>query len=102
MTLSWRPWVLSVLLIAPLFAAAPVPRSAQPVSRRVLVESAQQPEAFRYLAFPTLLRTGDDEVWLTYKAGKSHATDPGSGLEVVRHTLSTGATALVQRLAKGM
>jgi hypothetical protein len=64
----------------------------------VLVTAASQPAEYRYLAFPSLLRTGPDEVWMSYKAGRSHATDAGAALEVVRHTLSTGATKLIQRL----
>lgn len=68
------------------------------LAERVLVSPATQPEAFRYAAFPTLLRVGPDEVWLAYKVGRSHATDAGAAIEVVRHTLSTGRTELLQRL----
>jgi hypothetical protein len=86
------------LAALPVRAADPAPRTARRVSEQVLVAAAAQPAEFRYPAFPSLLRTGPDEVWLAFKAGRSHATDAGASLEVVRHTLSTGATKLIQRL----
>src|SRR5688572_5043871 len=79
-------------------AAEPGIRIARPEATRVLVAAASQPVEYRYLAFPSLLSVGPDEVWLAYKAGRTHATDPGAALEVVRHTLSTGETKLIQRL----
>ena len=92
--------VAIILLVeaAALSAADPAVRMAARQRESVLVAAKSQPAEFRYLAFPTLLRVGPDEVWITYKAGRSHATDAGAALEVVRHTLSTGATRLIQRL----
>ena len=87
-----------------LFAALPVLaadaslRIATRVAEKVLVSASAQPSEYRYCAFPSLLRTGPDEVWIAYKAGRSHATDSGAALEVVRHTLSSGVTKLIQRL----
>jgi hypothetical protein len=78
--------------------AEPEVRVARPESSRVIVPSGSQPEGYRYLAFPSLLRVDRDEVWLAYKAGRTHATDAGAAIEVVRHILSTGATTLIQRL----
>lgn len=93
------PFLALVLpLLSPARAAAPGPRVVAPLADRVLTPAAERPAEYRYAAFPTLLRTGPDEVWLAFKAGRSHATDAGAAMEVVRHTLSTGETRLVQRL----
>jgi hypothetical protein len=89
-------WV--ILASTPSRAGEPQVRTVQPEATRVLVASTSQPTDYRYLAFPSLLATGPDEVWIAYKAGRTHATDPGAALEVVRHTLSTGVTTLIQRL----
>lgn len=78
--------------------ASAVLRVPTRLSERVVVASRAQPAAFRYAAFPTLLRMGQDEVWLAYKTGRSHATDAGSAIEIARHTLSSGRTELLQRL----
>ena len=64
----------------------------------MVTASAAQPTEYRYLAFPTVLRMSADEIWVSYKAGRSHATDAGAAMEVVRHSLSTGATSLIQRI----
>src|SRR5687767_5007144 len=79
--------------------ADPAVRVVPPLVEKVIVATSTQPAEFRYLAFPSLLTRGADEVWISYKAGRSHATDAGSAIEIVQHTLSTGATKLVQRLA---
>lgn len=79
-------------------AADPAVRSVAPEKTVVLVASTKQPEGFRYTAFPAVLRTGPGELWIVYKAGRSHATDAGSALEVVRHELSSERTELVQRM----
>lgn len=81
-----------------LTAADAAVRAVEPTTRKVLVPAAAQPVEYRYLAFPSLLATGPDEVWICYKAGRSHATDPGAALEVIRHTLSTGKTERIARL----
>ena len=93
----WPALVASLLLSAGR-AAEPEVRMARAESSRVLVAASAQPAEYRYLAFPSLLTVGPDEVWLAYKAGRSHATDAGAAIEVVRHTLSSGATTLIQRL----
>lgn len=79
-------------------AAEPRVRTTAPARQWTLVASADQPAESRYLAFPSRLVVANDEIWVAYKAGRSHATDEGSAIEVVRHTLSTGATELIQRL----
>ncbi|MEN9637040.1 MAG: hypothetical protein RL077_5444 [Verrucomicrobiota bacterium] len=79
-------------------AADPAVRPATKLAERVLASAATQPAEARYTAFPASLRVGPDEVWLIYKAGKTHATDAGAALEVVRHRLASGKTELIQRL----
>ena len=91
--LAWCP-----VLIGSALTAAPAVRTASAESSRVVVAAAAQPEAYRYLAFPSLLQVGADEVWLAYKAGSSHATDAGAAMEVVSHTLSRAATKRLQRM----
>lgn len=90
--------VAIVLTVATAFAADPAIRIAAREKELVLVASSSQPPEFRYAAFPSLLTIAPDEVWVAFKAGRSHATDAGSAIEVVRHTLSTGATQLIERL----
>ncbi len=80
-------------------AADPAVRTATKLSETVLVSAATQPREARYTAFPVSLRVSDDEVWIAYKAGKTHATDAGAALEVVRHSLASGKTELIQRMA---
>ncbi len=79
-------------------SAATAARVAPHLAEQVLVSAAAQPAEYRYCAFPSLLRTGPDEVWIAFKSGRSHATDAGAAMEIVRHTLSTGATTLLARL----
>jgi hypothetical protein len=86
------------LLRCALAAADPAVRTAEKLSERVLVSAATQPPEARYTAFPVSLRVSADEVWVVYKAGKTHATDAGAALEVVRHSLASGKTELIQRL----
>lgn len=80
-------------------AADPAVRPATRLSETVLVSPATQPAEYRYAAFPVSLRVSADEVWVVYKAGKTHATDAGAALEVVRHSLASGKTELIQRMA---
>src|SRR5262245_2916404 len=93
--LSW------VLALAPgrVVAAEVAVRTAPCEKTLVLLAANAQPDDFRYLAFPSILRFSDDEVWLACKAGRAHATDAGAAMEIVRHTLSTGVTTPLQRLS---
>jgi hypothetical protein len=79
-------------------AERPAARPVEPRARHQVLRSAEQPEAFRYIAFPSLLRIDADEVWLAVKAGARHATDVGAALEIVSHRLSTAATRRLQRI----
>ncbi len=45
-----------------------------------------------YVSFPAVLRTGENEILLSYKRGYSHAFDPGATLEFVRYDLESGET----------
>lgn len=94
-----RLFACVTLASASVAIASPSVQIATPEAESRLVRSAAQPPEFQYLAFPSLLQISADEVWLAYKAGRSHATDAGAAIEVVRHTLSTGKTTLLQRLA---
>jgi hypothetical protein len=80
-------------------AEVPAVRIVEPRARHMVLRAADQPEQFRYLAFPSVIQVAPDEVWLAAKAGARHATDPGAALEIVRHRLSTAATQRLQRLA---
>ena len=87
-----------VVICRALSGAEPDVRTAAPLDQRTLVRSNTQPAEHRYLAFPSLLRVNADEVWIAYKAGRTHATDAGAAIEVVRHSLASGVTTLIQRL----
>ncbi len=43
-----------------------------------------------YLAFPAIIPSGDNQIMLSYKRGKSHARDPGAELEIIRFDLESG------------
>ncbi len=94
------PCVLAAILAAGAMLTAAEPVERHPVYREqtYLTRSDAQPAERNYLAFPVVLTVAPDEIWVAYKAGKSHALDAGAMIEVVSHRLSTGATKLVQRL----
>lgn len=96
-----RPGWLFVPFLAlavPAGAADPAVRAVAPLGVVTLTASAAQPAEYRYLAFPVVHRQSADEIWVAYKAGRSHATDAGAAMEIVRHTLSSGTTTLLQRI----
>lgn len=72
-------------------------RAVRP-EKTLALQAAGPADEFRYHAFPTVLRAAPDELWVAYKAGRSHATDAGSAIDVMRHSLSTGRTERMQRL----
>ncbi len=90
------------LLLAALLtftAAGEVPtRLPQHRGMVAVVRSAEQPEGLQYLAFPAVLMVEPDVIWVSYKAGRGHASDPGAPQEIVEHHLRTGETRLLQRL----
>lgn len=94
-----------VMLLSPalagLAAAAPaeiVERLPNHRSQVFIARSDAQPAGFRYLAFPSVLVMAPDEIWVAYKAGRSHAHDVGAAIVVASHRLSTGATKVIQVL----
>ncbi len=52
-----------------------------------------------YISFPAVLRTGENEILLSYKRGYAHAQDPGATLEYIRYDLQTGETIPLGRLS---
>ncbi len=97
-----RPILALALLVAQVSVAAaaaePSVRTATRERSVTLAAAASQPPEYRYVAFPALLDLGGGEIWVAYKAGRSHATDAGAAIEVVRHRLASGETQLIQRL----
>lgn len=53
----------------------------------------------RYLAFPALVDLGD-EVLVSFKRGRSHASDPGATLELLRIDPATGVASRPQTIAR--
>jgi hypothetical protein len=98
------PGGLFALLLAALGALAPVAaveiveRLPNHRSQVYIARSDEQPADFRYLAFPSVLVMAPDEIWVAYKAGRSHAHDVGAAIVVASHRLSTGATKVLQVL----
>lgn len=86
--------------MSPLFGSSvvPTPRDVRPFATHHVLKAGDQPEAYRYLAFPALLQVSADEVWLAAKAGARHAADAGAAMEVLSHRISTAATQRLQRI----
>ena len=78
---------LSLLLIgvlaAPLAAAGLQPVFPKYRGLQVLVASAEE-SGMTYLAFPSLLRTGPDEILISFKRGYRHGGDTEAALEALR------------------
>ncbi|MFP6900622.1 MAG: hypothetical protein VCA36_06740, partial [Opitutales bacterium] len=89
----WTSICIASSLITPyLFAAEPtamIPLTPQFRIEETIV-SYRGKLANDYVAFPALLRTGDQEILLSYKRGYAHARDPGGVLEIVRFDLESG------------
>lgn len=79
-----RRLVLGLLLSLPFsLATAAVPlRTAQPRAHRVLAPAVATDER-HYLAFPDVLDLGD-EVLVSYKRGRAHASDPAATTDTLR------------------
>lgn len=75
------------------------PPAEKPEKMRVDVLMEGRPDGRSYFAFPALLDTGDDEVLVCYKRGKSHAADAGAVLEVMRFHQATGKMSAVSTMA---
>ncbi|MDA0347304.1 MAG: sialidase family protein [Verrucomicrobia bacterium] len=75
-----------------LYAAEPtasIPPTPQFRIEETLV-SYRGSDSWDYLAFPAIVQSGDQEILLSYKRGKSHARDLGAVLEIQRVNLKTG------------
>jgi hypothetical protein len=64
----------------------------------VLVSSAEFDDR-RYLAFPALVDLGD-EVLVSFKRGRSHASDPGATLDLLRIDPATGVASRPRTIAQ--
>ena len=89
----WKSICLASFLI-PLCLFAAEPTASIPASPQFRIEetivSYRGKLANDYVAFPALLRTGEQEVLLSYKRGYAHARDPGGVLEIIRFDLESG------------
>ena len=85
-----RTWILALLtaVICPGMVAGTEPEPERPEYRReqLVLDSSEFAKAgeMAYLAFPALIRVGEEEVLISYKRGKSHALDPGAVIEALR------------------
>jgi hypothetical protein len=91
----WKSIFLPSFLI-PLAVIAAEPTATIPPAPQFRIEetivSYRGKLANDYVAFPALLRTGDQEILLSYKRGYDHARDPGGVLEFIRYDLESGRT----------
>ena len=73
------------------WAAEPERERPDDKRQQILVDSQELVAAdeMAYLAFPALVRVGDEEILVSYKRGRSHARDPGAVLEVIRFDTQT-------------
>lgn len=80
--------LLSLVLLGP--AGAAVAPGRTPVSRTedIVLAAGSLPD-WRYLAFPALVDLGD-EILASFKRARSHAQDPGAGLDLLRLDPATG------------
>lgn len=91
-----HPWrlILLFLLLPTLWAISAEPTAEVPPAPTFRIE--QTIASYRgkllndYVSFPALLRTGENEILLSYKRGYAHARDPGATLEYIRYDLQTG------------
>ena len=91
----WRSILLLILMI-PLSAFSAEPTAEVPLAPNFRIE--QTVASYRgkllndYISFPALIRTGENEILLSYKRGYAHARDPGATLEFIRYDLESGKT----------
>lgn len=73
---------LLCVLLLPAASGASSGRAPAPISREVILASAEA-GTWPYLAFPALLDLGD-EVLVSYKRARAHAQDAGAALDLLR------------------
>ncbi len=54
------------------------------------IKSYRGIDAWDYLAFPAIVASGDNQILLSYKRGKTHVADTGAMLEIIRVDLESG------------
>ena len=91
----WKSILLTSSAITPCLIAAEPTATIPPTPQfriEETIRSYRGTDACDYLAFPAIVSSGDNEILLSYKRGKSHARDLGANLEIVRIDLETGRT----------
>jgi len=91
-----NPWK-SICLVSPLFPLSIIaadPTTTIPATPQYRIEetivSYRGTGTKDYLAFPTIVESGDHEILLSYKRGNAHVNDIGAVLEIIRVDLKSG------------
>ena len=83
-----------IFLLASKWLTAAEPRAPVPLTPNYKIEetiaSYRGTGTMDYLAFPSIVSSGEDEIMLAYKRGTDHGWDPGSQIEIVRFDLISG------------
>jgi hypothetical protein len=86
--------ILLILPLLPLSIKAADPTSPIPSTPQFKIEetliSYRGIDEQDYVAFPSIVESGKNEILLSYKRGEAHLRDPGAVLEVVRLNLNNG------------
>ena len=89
--------IRSILLVVPLiplslFAAEPTATIPPVPTYRIeeTVQSYRGTGTQDYLAFPAIVKSGKNEILLSYKRGEAHLKDTGAVLEIIRYDLNSG------------
>lgn len=56
-----------------------------------VIRASMDLDQWSYLAFPSVLRVNSSTVLISYKRGRSHASDPGALLEMMRYDVQSGS-----------
>ncbi|MFI4873772.1 MAG: sialidase family protein [Blastopirellula sp. JB062] len=81
----WVTPLVTLASVASAFAQIPS-KAAAPHAEQILLDSKSfvANDENAYLAFPTLIKTDDGDVLISYKRGRTHAQDSGAPLEMIR------------------
>lgn len=92
---------LVLFLTASAVSADPRPERPAYKQEQVILNPDQfaAEKQMSYLAFPAVLRLNPQEILISYKRGRRHASDPGAVLEMVR--FNTGTNQITQRKVIG-
>lgn len=80
------------IVVASLSLFGSEPQAPEYKIEEILV-SYRGTESSDYLAFPSIVRSGDNEILISYKRGQSHARDLGAELEILRIDLESGRSS---------